>query len=266
LRVFNLDDGRPSAYTAVMIDFVPAKLDTAESPKASWREIVSDATYVTFNEIFRDGIESAHTFQYRTDSGFAFETFNKVLPVFNAEEQSVGWYNFEPSSPWDLYSLPKQELQSPYLGETGEGEWIGHSAIAFLADPEPVAIADFFIDSRFDVRAAVEGWIRSARQCFERLEKRLVDHNPVRLLLMAGRKYLVSRTQRERTEAAADDHTTHLELLTLSRDHSGQTSFSAVFRGLREFGWRLWSQLIYRNSSSIFCTPWSRTRSSYCCP
>jgi hypothetical protein len=240
------------------------EVDNVETSNAFWREIASDFSLVTFNDVFRNSLQTAKVFRYQTVSGFAFETSNKTLPVFNADDKSVAWYSFEQPSLWDLYLLPQEKVQTLYFGEAGQAEWIGN-ADAVLTGSELPAIDNFLVESRFNVGTTVEGWIQSACQCFERLENRLVDHNPVRLVLMAGRKYLISRSQREGTEAAADDHTTHLELLTLSRDHSERTSFSAVFRGLREFGWRLWSQLTSRSFSSIFCSPWSRTRSSYCC-
>jgi hypothetical protein len=194
-----------------------------------------------------DNAHNAKCFRYETGSGFAFETLNGVLPVFNPYDSRVTWYDFESRASDDLYfsrwlqrailnERVKSIVDSATAAVRQENEantnWLGLTAFPSL---EPPTCA-----STFYVGTVVGDQIQFSLQCFGTYVGCVVEHNPGHAVLLAGGQYLVSRSERERTEASARDHSTHLEYLTLAREHSNQNFFSTLDHKLKEFGWRTW--------------------------
>ena len=196
-----------------------------------------------------DDIPRGRVFQYATASGFAVETLNPVLPIFNADDKSVDWFDLSVPSLNNLYF-------SPYLDPLFRNSYLDKSGVTVLA---PVATArscsdeantnrvDFTSTQWFDpfesypsfyIGTTVEEGIQLSRQCLGASESRIIDHKPSRCVLMAGAEYLVSVAQRETTEASARDHVSHLEFVMLSRDHSNPNVFSTLGQRLKAFGGR----------------------------
>ena len=78
-----------------------------------------------------DDIPRGRVFQYATASGFAVETLNPVLPIFNADDKSVDWFDLSVPSLNNLYF-------SPYLDPLFRNSYLDKSGVTVLA---PVATA-----------------------------------------------------------------------------------------------------------------------------
>jgi hypothetical protein len=211
-----------------------------------------------------EDLQETQIYRYETNSGFAVESCSSVLPLFNADEKSVRWFDFPllsaeaKSVQWYSFPLASQEFFSLPIGQTDiQTLWFDqdpsvsfgladaaqqfdnfHELLHFeLTNPAFNHCTDGF---SFYLGSVVEKQIEFSRQCFRKRENRIVDHKQGRSLLLAGHKYLVPRCAQERTKVSAKHHTTHLEFLTLSRDHSNQNLFSAAIHKLKGFGWSIW--------------------------
>jgi hypothetical protein len=210
-----------------------------------------------------ENFQHAKVFRYETESGFGIETVYNVVPVFNMDEKSVDWYNlaFSPLIKFDSLRVPQQKMQMYRFSEgiadfnlieTTQG-WVNYANTIYIDSSVSSTFATLPSPPDFYVGTFALDQVQLACQCLQRHEKRIVDHNCGHSLLMAGHEYLVSRDEQERTEASAKTHVTHLEFLTLSRDHSNPNLFSTALKQLRKFGWRTWftiSQLSGERSNS----------------
>jgi hypothetical protein len=220
------------------------------------------------------------TFLYETKSGFAFETSGQVIPIFDREAGSIGWYDFGFSSQCDS-SIDKLYLPEPAMPLDGPSESYCQSEVHFLENFHRVpqenmptisvsndeisdATISFGSTTCFYVGTVVQDQIQWSRLCFNQRENLLIEHRTDGSPLLAGKEYLVSRSEQERTEASAADHVTHLESLTLSRENSGTKKFSMKVRELISFAPRTCSE--YMGLSCGWLTSWSRyTRSVLPC-
>jgi hypothetical protein len=201
-------------------------------------------------------------FQYETESGFSVETSNQVLPVFDPDDKSLEWYNFaSPHVPATCFAS-RQTLDfdsdtTALRSENSAGAIYVDSTACSLFDP--LAATPFLC-----VSSVVQEQIQYSCRVLEQQERRIVGQKR-RLVLMAGEEYLVARCDREKTEASAEDHITHLEFQTLSRNRSNSNFFSTAVQKLKEFGSRIWFKDL--NFSCAGSTFWSRfTRSEQPCP
>jgi hypothetical protein len=208
--------------------------------------------------------EDAEVFRYKTKSGFRVETFNNVMPVFDADEKSVSWYNFAPS-PSELFRISLQlAAEAPFSEVMTAWYNEGPNLIQLDSSAYP-SLESIFCEPAYCVGTVVEDGIQISRQCLGSRDNRIVDQKHGSSLLLAGQEYLVSRNEQERTKAAAKDHVTHLELMTLSRDHSRSNLFSTAVRKLKRFGWGVWRN--YWNSSNRGSNCSARViRSGQSCP
>jgi hypothetical protein len=222
-----------------------------------------------------EDVQPAKVFRYETESGIAVETYSRALPVFNADDRSFDWYDLASVPLANLNSLrvPLQWTRVHWFSDDAIlsfssirlNKWYGNYASTIELDfsaPNALEGTAIFVDMSasnavnlnwlacipdFYVATVVDERTQFSRKCLGKHENRLVYHKPGRSPLMAGKEYLVSRCEQERTEASAKIHVTHLEFLTLSRDHSNTNLFSAAIHRLSRFGWRIW-----RKYSSIF--------------
>jgi hypothetical protein len=156
----------------------------------------------------------------------------------------VDWYDFATRSTPQLYSFPILQQMLQMVGSSRDSlsgtvvtaEWFGEGANA--THPEARTIDFFAYDPAYVVGTALENQLQFVSQCFRRQENLFVDHVCVPAPLMRGKKYLVSESERERTEAAAKDHTVHLEFLSLSREHSDSNLFSTAVQELKRIARR----------------------------
>ncbi len=225
----------------------------------------------------QNALQDVRAFRYTTESGFAVETTNSVLPVFNADEKSLFWhelavYAFEEFWKANSILFSPPELQKVYFSRdfeisvaqwweryerNADETWAHSSAIWVCPSELPVQALDC---STYVLENVVGNQIQFAASIFAKSEVFYIDHVP----LMGGKMFLLPACEKERTEAAAKDHTTHLELLNLSREHSASNLFSTVVRELKSFGWRIWQR--YSNSSWRPLSAWPRLIiSRQCC-
>jgi hypothetical protein len=201
-------------------------------------------------------------FRYETSSGFVIEMPNSVLPVYDAENASVNWYDLELSSLDEHYSSPhlEQMFRQWYLddgartiirsvvedwgsGDEVKRRWLSLTSSRYL-DPIPDS-------TYFCVGNIVEDRIEFSRRCLGKFVNQIIGHNPGQCVLMAGAEYLISASERETTEGTARDHTSHFEFVTLSREHSSPDLFSTAIQKAKRFGWRKWFQLSLSNRAAI---------------
>jgi hypothetical protein len=215
-------------------------------------------------------------YRYETESGFAIESHNGVLPVFNADDKSVDWYEFPPTSLTDIYSSPValQKLQLLAFAQDADagvttamsGQLYTNFAIAlhnWMTAPLPFDPDSSL--SNFHIWVSVDDLILDSRRGLGKCERRIVDQRHICALLMAGQVYLVSQDEQERTEKSAKDHVTHLEFLTLSRDHSDSNLFSAAIHKLHRFAWRVLRKCISSSFRVSNCLA-RATRFGQLCP
>lgn len=223
-----------------------------------------------------DHAENANVFRFETESGFIVETSNDVLPVFNAETESLAWFDLVPrlvlsdyvfgvsqrSSGMLCLNQERSPSATPSITQFYENEaaahWPGDGAATTFAHLTSTAVDPFTCPTRFCLGTVVQEGIWFTRPCFSTNKNRIIGQTTGHSLLMAGKEYLVSHCVRERTEASAKDHSTHIEFLILSREHSESNSISTAPQKLKEFGrrvcledsglsdglWKLWSRFM----------------------
>jgi hypothetical protein len=199
-------------------------------------------------------------FRYETESGFAVETFNPVLSVFNPEFNSLGWYDLNLILFETIDSAPPPNVFRADLGEVGnpKGYEIRNSFTVFHGWESPATslvtdatLSDPFLEiACFHVGTVVQSHLQLSALCYEKYEKHIVDHSPRRVLRIVN----IPRCEQVRKEAAAKDHITHLESFILSRQHSSPNLFSAFVLSLKRFGRRVWRK--YLNSSGAGSNFW----------
>lgn len=213
--------------------------------------------------------------RYQTSSGFVVQTFSwdQGLPFFDSAHNSMVWYQPNASFEGGLtqtdfccsnqgysaeYAQFSDWIDLPASYNTEIVVWTNDSSDSQVClDLSVPTVDQFDCAHTFYVASVVENQVQSSLRCLEQTEKQIIGHRPHRLVLMAGREYLISRFERERSEASARQHVTHLEVLILSREHSGQSAIPGKAQDSRFFGWRTWSR--HSGSSSFWSTLWSRS-------
>jgi hypothetical protein len=234
--------------------------------------------------------QDAEVFRYITESGFAVETTCSVLPVFDSDEKTVTWRDlvparqsfyslpgFDPSSPLNSYFIPLEDYEPQAISfnldfEKQIANWNENETDVICADtsalstvPSNLSLFHPLDYETYVLENAVSNQIQLCLQCFEAPKVNYVDHVHNRAPLMAGKQYLIPKWERECTEAAADDNTIHLELLSLSRNHSDLNLFSAAIHKLKRFKWSIWQTFLNLSFGCSGC--WARfSRSAHLCP
>jgi hypothetical protein len=219
--------------------------------------------------------QNARVFQYVTSSGLIVETLNNTVPVFNPYNAAFHWYNllnsvdlrdvsssieivscdiaagtavypsytFLEQTPQPLYfggiKIPVVDAAPMTSGWFGEDPTTPWGTLEDSHDP----FADFYLNASF---AELN---QQAISCLETQKRVIVGYIPNAPVSM-------SASDKERIEVAAKDHTTHLESLTLSREHSNPNFLSTTYQRLKQFGWGLW--LKRSDLSKDASTFWSR--------
>jgi hypothetical protein len=181
--------------------------------------------------------------RFETASGLFVETFDQAIPIYDAEQAAINWFDI-PSRPIvnDERDCPEQSNVNVYASKLFS-DFItalslkeiqrSISDAGVCSDPNVFAIDQFFaITPTFQFDTAVASGVERARKSLA-YQSRLVGHRIRKAVLLAGRRYLTSASDRERTELSAKSHVTHLEFLALSRNHGSAPVFPAVFAGLR---------------------------------
>jgi hypothetical protein len=184
-----------------------------------------------------------YDFRYETPNGFEFGTCKSVVPTYDSESKSLGWYDFTRLQSEVLTIFYPQT--SPGTSDSFHG--LNNTVIDFEALQQYQSEAcsgslQLSVPLVFDslnefapFGSLIPQWVESVSECLGPRNDAVLRHVNRRSLLMAGVEYLISRGEEERQQVSAKEHVTHFQFLTLAREHSYVKLFRSGLIELKRF-------------------------------